>query len=123
MRCATCSDELPLPANFCPSCGAPNGSAVIGETQRLGAPPATSLDPTLPEGTCPKCGSTEIYANDRGLVNASGGITVLNLHDIWFGSKAAINTYVCASCGYLEMFLADMDKLPDIVRTWRRVGA
>ena len=72
---------------------------------------------------CPKCGSTEIYADDRGIVNASGGIMVLNLHDMWFGSKAAINTYLCASCGYLEMFLADTEKLPDIVRTWRRVGA
>lgn len=72
---------------------------------------------------CPKCGSTEIYVDDRGLVEADGGITVINLHDIWHGSKATINTYVCVACGYLELFLADTKRIPDIRQSWRRIGA
>jgi predicted nucleic-acid-binding Zn-ribbon protein len=114
MRCSTCTDELPVDALFCPSCGT-----------RLAPPisaPALAFQRTLSEGICPKCGSTEIYVDDRGLVDATGGISVLNLHDIWHGSKAAINTYLCAACGYLEFFLAETDRLPEIIQTWRRIG-
>ena len=121
MRCPACANELPSDANFCPDCGRHLAIAAVGSTQRLIPPQQLSFQSTLPEGTCPKCGSTEIFVDDRGLVDASGGITVLNLHDMWHGSKAAINTYLCSACGYLELFLADTDRLPDIVRTWRRI--
>src|SRR5262245_29772135 len=122
MRCPTCSTDVPSDANFCSACGGHLTPAAIGQTQRLIplAPPA--FQRTLPEGICPKCGSTEIYADDRGLVDASGGITVMNLHDMWHGSKASINTYVCVACGYLELFLSDMDRISDIRQRWRRVG-
>jgi hypothetical protein len=121
MRCPLCSFDLPGDANFCPACGGPLDAASVGPTQRLIPPAAPTFQRTLPEGVCPKCGSTEIYVDDRGLVDASGGITVINLHDIWHGSKASINTYICVACGYLELFLGEMDRIPDIVQSWRRV--
>lgn len=122
MLCPNCSDELPSNATFCPSCGTRLTFPISNTSEPAHAQPTVSFQRTLSEGICPKCGSTEIYVDDRGLVDAAGGIAVLNLHDKWYGSKAAINTYLCAACGYLEFFLADTERLSDIVQTWRRLG-
>lgn len=116
MRCPACTNELPNDAQFCPSCGR---RLAVAEAA---APLVAAYQRALSEGVCPKCGSTEIYADDRGLADATGGITVLNLHDLWHGSTAPISTYLCATCGYLELFLADTRLIAEIAQRWRRVG-
>ena len=119
MQCFNCQAMLPLDARFCPMCGAPQ-QAVTGPTQRLVPPNAVAQ--SLANGLCPKCGSTEIYVDERGLVNADrGGALALTLYHGWRGRSALISTYICGTCGYIELYAAEKSLLPEIIKNWRRV--
>jgi hypothetical protein len=37
-------------------------------------------------------------------------------------SIAALDNYVCTDCGYLESYIADAEKLKEIVRKWPKVN-
>ena len=56
---------------------------------------------------CPKCGSTEIIcAPDSSYTNIQSGFTIF--------SAAKVSRYVCASCGFIELWVQsqeDIDKL------------
>jgi RNA polymerase subunit RPABC4/transcription elongation factor Spt4 len=121
MQCHVCRADTPADARFCPTCGVELDAAIMRSTERLDQPQQPALQRALPEGVCPKCGSADIYVDNAGLVDARGGYTVLSLHDIWHGRTAPVSTYLCAACGYLELFLADTNQIPDIVKTWRRL--
>lgn len=123
MRCPACQDLLPTDAHFCPACGVELKRVESGPTHRLDLVQPLSFQNALPEGVCPKCASTEIYVDDRGLIGAGTSCAaVLNLHD-WFGQKATIYTYICIACGYIELYLADASQVARIQKTWRRVEA
>jgi hypothetical protein len=36
-------------------------------------------------------------------------------------SIAALDNYVCTDCGYLERYIADAEKLKEIVQKWPKV--
>jgi hypothetical protein len=36
-------------------------------------------------------------------------------------SIAALDNYVCTDCGYLERYIADAEKLKEIVKKWPKV--
>jgi hypothetical protein len=37
-------------------------------------------------------------------------------------SIAALDNYVCTDCGYLERYIADAEKLKEIVKKWPKVS-
>ncbi len=73
-------------------------------------------------GICPKCGSDDVYANDR--VSLRGDRSVMG------GAKGThrlfIHAYVCLACGYIEEHLtpdtlADDKKMTALRGAWRKV--
>lgn len=78
-------------------------------------------DRTLRSGQCPACDSTEVYC-DR---NFKKGDRVILKLTLWSARTAPVETYVCASCGYIERYLrsgAEIYTHLDYIKTnWWRV--
>ena len=71
-------------------------------------------DKVMKDGTCPKCGSKNIYA---GCSPGHRGRLVVALL-----SGARLEDYVCVDCGYLESYLDNPPANRDAIqRKWRRV--
>ncbi|MFC1453126.1 hypothetical protein ACFLSJ_07285 [Verrucomicrobiota bacterium] len=63
----------------------------------------------MKNGKCPKCGSTSVYKNSyHG--GFSGGVAVGAVT----GFK--INQYICADCGFIEEYMADMADVSKIIQ-------
>lgn len=73
------------------------------------------------DGQCPKCGATEIYT--PGDLPLKGGPFGSNSIPVSLMSMAPLDNYVCAVCGLVESYVADKDKLLEIRKKWKRVGA
>lgn len=83
------------------------------------------------QGTCPRCQSTIIYTDhgpeeanrqthtNAGLLSqpATLNIGVLMNNDV----RAALISYVCGACGYLEQYVRDAHDQSFIRMNWRRV--
>jgi len=70
-------------------------------------------------GSCPKCGSREIFTNDGTMLyNDRSYIT-----SSFFGRMPLV-TYICASCGYLEDYAKDTEgrHMSRVKAIWRRIG-
>ena len=77
------------------------------------------------DGTCPKCGGTEVHAARRGLTE--------HLHPVWphtppdfRGAVSAHRTtglwhYACLDCGFTEQYVHDGPTLEFIRQTWMKV--
>ncbi len=70
-------------------------------------------------GTCPKCGSSEVYSGANVFFKA--GTYGINTIPISFWTIAALDNYVCADCGFVESYIADADKLSEIRKKWIKV--
>ena len=82
----------------------------------------------MKSGVCPKCGGEEIYGAANGL--AIGAATNASLHahiDPGFrGIRGQQRTdglfeYVCAGCGYVELYLLDPAAIDFARANWVRV--
>lgn len=63
-------------------------------------------------GTCPKCGSTNIFVQQYG-----------GLLDPKIGGRVTEHDeYVCADCGYFEGYVTDKKSLEHVKQTWKRAG-
>ena len=70
-------------------------------------------------GICPKCTSTEVYSGaDIILKKGPFGINAIPIN---LTSIAALDNYVCTSCGYVESYISDTGKLNEISRKWENV--
>jgi hypothetical protein len=121
--CIACQAELPPQARFCPTCGAPQGGAVTGPTQRLS--PQLPTKPLLRRGTCPQCSATEVYTN-RDLpasmrTNTYGANSIPIYQTILKAEYAECIYYVCATCGYIERYIADSYAIDAIRHEWTQV--
>ncbi|EYF00206.1 hypothetical protein [Chondromyces apiculatus] len=72
----------------------------------------------MKNGTCLKCGSTEVYRHQNGSeVNFRGGVSF---------RETSCTTYVCTACGYLEQFVNlrgdDPNLVASIQKTWKKAG-
>ena len=127
MLCSACGTAVPQSARFCAECGAAQPAAT-GTTQRLAQPAATGAttrltrQPTagLRTGTCPSCDAQTVISTSAGLV-ARGDVIRLNLHDFW-GTSVVITTYLCTSCGALELALTDPADAHDLQIYWAKRG-
>ncbi len=73
----------------------------------------------MKQGKCPRCGSEEVHSGVEVLPKS--GPFGSNSIPISIVSIAALDNYVCTDCGYLERYIADAEKLKEIVKKWPKV--
>jgi hypothetical protein len=77
----------------------------------------------MKNGTCPECHSTEVYRS--GISPLQAGDSLVRVYNP-AGNDLPIEIYVCASCGHIEMSIAESYKarLADLVKfnKWQKVG-
>jgi len=78
------------------------------ETKRYGS---------MKNGTCPNCGSSEVYAGTN-LARKGGSYNTI---PISFMRLVALDNYVCVDCGYLERYISDRAGLERIKKKWPKV--
>jgi predicted nucleic-acid-binding Zn-ribbon protein len=86
---------------------------------------ALTLTPTqggdqLKTGICPKCTSKEVFSG-AGIMLKKGPFGS-NAIPIGLTSIAALDNYVCTSCGYVESYISDPGKLAEIAGKWDKAG-
>ena len=76
-------------------------------------------------GKCPKCNSTNVFMNKRG-IDYGGGWGWL---EIWMGSpdeasnrQSDCDSYICSDCGYFENYIVDKEILHEVQTKWTRVA-
>ena len=62
------------------------------------------------EGTCPKCGSNEVYCGIASNTGLQASFSSVKLY-----------YYVCTDCGCTESYILDGDIRQNIAKTWLRV--
>ncbi len=76
---------------------------------------------TMKNGQCRSCGSYQIRSNKNRKFPA------LNTMTLGLGNSsaryAALDTYVCVNCGYVESYVASADDLNYIQENWAKVEA
>ena len=70
-------------------------------------------------GICPKCTSTKVFSGADIILKK--GPFGSNAIPIKLSSIAALDNYVCTSCGYVESYISDLGKLSEISRKWDNV--
>ena len=70
------------------------------------------------DGICPKCGRATVHSGRDVPAKASTGNTI----PIDFQHSAALDNYVCVSCGYVERYIAKPEDLQRIEGKWRHAG-
>lgn len=66
----------------------------------------------MSDGQCPRCGSASVHVVDAGsLVIPLGALSV-----------APLGLYVCAGCGYAELYVKDKELLPKIAAKYVSVA-
>ncbi len=74
----------------------------------------------MKKGICPKCTSAEVFSGaDLMLKKGPFGSNAI---PIGLTSIAALDNYVCISCGYVESYISDPDKLIEIAGKWDKAG-
>ena len=74
----------------------------------------------MKNGTCPKCGSRNIYSADD--LPLKGGPFGSNCIPVGLFSMAPLDNYVCTDCGLVESYVAEKAKREEIARRWSPVN-
>lgn len=69
-------------------------------------------------GQCPKCNSATVYARTKGIYFSKEILYVETGN--WITDSPFVS-FICASCGYFENYVADRDKLAEVAKTWEKV--
>jgi hypothetical protein len=72
-------------------------------------------------GTCPKCGSTDVYCGADLYTWTKAGAYWANSIPVTPWAYAPLDNYVCTACGYVESYIANRSKLMKIKQKWPRV--
>ena len=76
----------------------------------------------MKSGKCPKCGSGDIYVgHSKNFMGVSlvGNYILLNQSSGFRGKFAKLNHYACASCNYIEAYVADNESMQNIKEEWK----
>ena len=72
-------------------------------------------------GQCPKCGSSDVYTKNNAIATRQAGNTAnLSIRVSTF-STVHFDNYICARCGYIEIYIDDKKSLPSIISKWDKV--
>jgi hypothetical protein len=69
-------------------------------------------------GQCPKCSAATVYTKAGGV-----GDSHIHVHTSLISIPVPVVSFVCATCGYFEQYIADAEKLADVARKWEHVPA
>jgi predicted nucleic-acid-binding Zn-ribbon protein len=72
----------------------------------------------MKSGVCPKCGSNEVYSR-RGSYWTSPYMTI----SVDYFSHVKTDIYVCANCGFTEVYIPDVNALRKIAKKWQSVDS
>jgi predicted RNA-binding Zn-ribbon protein involved in translation (DUF1610 family) len=73
----------------------------------------------MKNGQCPRCGAKEIYSGAD--IPLKSGPFAGNAIPISLTSMAALDNYVCVSCGLVESYIEDPAKLMDVADRWKKI--
>ena len=77
----------------------------------------------MKNGQCPQCRSYEIYVR-RNAANAGGLSLVIAISRFFRGlSVVRLDTYVCARCGHVALYIPDATQRREIAEQWDRVSS
>lgn len=68
----------------------------------------------MKSGNCPKCDAGRVHVVTQTAVEMSIAIS--------WSKTAGVEYYVCAGCGYVELYVKDKAMLPDIAEKYSKVG-
>ncbi len=81
-------------------------------------------------GICPKCSSEQVYnapaeSTTTGMGTSEGLLYLQILNANWLSTvtQVRLSSYVCQSCGYIEMYVDDAEALSKLEASanWRKV--
>jgi hypothetical protein len=77
----------------------------------------------MKNGKCPKCNSTNVFMNRKG-IEWGGGWWL----EIWMGNlnerssrQSDYDSYICADCGFFENYILDKNVLNEVQTKWTKV--
>ncbi len=73
----------------------------------------------MKNGTCPKCGSSNVFMNEKGIY-WHDGMRVNTGSTNWGSPK--YESYICTDCGFFENYIIDAKELTRVAQKWKRVG-
>ena len=73
----------------------------------------------MKNGVCPKCNGRDVY-HQTGNIHQREQVT---LSGTVFSHTTPPDRYVCASCGYVEFYIASDDHLQIVREKWQKVGS
>lgn len=73
----------------------------------------------MKNGQCPRCGAKEVYSGAN--IPLKSGPFASNAIPVSLTSMAALDNYVCVSCGLVESYIADPDKRREISKNWDKI--
>lgn len=91
-------------------------------------PPSACQADAMRRGTCPKCSATTVKAASNGLQLGEHPQAVLRTHvepgfrGIRRNQPVDLWTYVCTTCGYVELHLLDPAGLAFVAENWAHVA-
>jgi transposase-like protein len=82
------------------------------------AAPTWQQEERMKSGTCPRCQSTTVYRKEghpaqREQITLTGGV---------ISQGVAPTRYVCASCGYVELYIDSEEHLTVVREKWTKVA-
>jgi predicted nucleic-acid-binding Zn-ribbon protein len=69
----------------------------------------------MKSGTCPKCKSAAVYKRTKGMSLGEGGVHVYIASQM-ISKPVQVDHYICAACGYFEMYVADKARLEQVAK-------
>ena len=72
----------------------------------------------MKSGTCPKCGSSEIYQSPQQGARGYVGNWIFIKFTLWKNKGAYLIHYACAECQYIESYVADDASMRNIREEW-----
>ena len=70
-------------------------------------------------GRCPKCNSTTVYSRPNGL--GFGNMSSVFIYGDKWAKPSSTNAFVCTTCGFFEVYLADTGILAELPQMWQKV--
>lgn len=71
-------------------------------------------------GKCSKCNSPTVYQQTGGIYFDSRN--AFHVYTGAFDMTVPYVSFICASCGYFENYVADANKLAEVAQKWQKVN-
>jgi len=73
----------------------------------------------MKNGTCPNCGSKNIYTQPKGAQFGSGGFFV---NTSMVSKPISYDSYICVDCGLFQTYINDTNALAQVAEKWTKVS-